>query len=248
MNKKNAIMLIIMFILVIIASILWLIHDNVAKDDVILQDEQTNFDVDQSLEVEICKNQENCPISLKPVYSMISMKTDNKEIKKVLDNINKETKNRYNQTKNSTFDDNKCPNAKNVYNYSYVSTLDYSLYENDDYISINVNRYNRDLCLDTNDMDKPESYIFSKKDNKFVTGEDLRKTFEISDKRIEVSIRNTIGNLNTSMGKSYTYENTFTNGKQDLIYYFDYEGDLNIYFHSNEDDSYYSCTLVYNKD
>ena len=204
--------------------------------------------MDSSLEVEVCKNKDNCPIALRTVYSMISMKTENDDIKKVLDKINKETKNRYNQTKNSKFDDSKCPNAKDIYNYSYLSTLDYSLYENDEYISISINRYNRDLCLNTNNMDKPESYIYSKKDNRFITGDDLRKIFEISDKRIEVSIKNIISKLNNSLGKKYTYENTFNNGKQELIYYFDYEGNLNVYFHSNEDNSYYNSTLIYNKD
>ncbi|MCI9084749.1 MAG: hypothetical protein HFH46_03965 [Bacilli bacterium] len=247
MDKKNAIMLIIVFILVIIVCVLFLVSNGLEEKETIPK-EYKNFDVDQSLEVEICKNKDNCPIALKPVYSMISMKTENDDIKKVLDNINKETKNRYNQTKKSKFDDNKCPNAKDIYNYSYLSTLDYSLYENDEYISISINRYNRDLCLNTSNMDKPESYIYSKKDNKFITGDELRKTYEISDKRIEVSIKNVIGKLNNSLEKNYTYENTFNNGKQELIYYFDYEGNLNVYFHSNEDNSYYNSTLIYNKD
>lgn len=243
MNKKNIVLLIIMVVLAIVAAVLLIIHNNLIKNNVVPK-EQKNFDVDQSLVIDVCKNKDNCPIALKPIYSMINMKTDNKEIKKVLDNINKETKNRYNQTLGSKFDDNKCPNAKDVYNYSYLSTLDYSLYENDEYISISINRYNRDLCLDTNTMEKPESYIYSKKDNKIVTGDDLKKAFEISDKKVEVSIKNVISTLNNSMEKNYTYENTFNDGKQDLIYYFNYEGDLNIYFHNNEDDSYYSCTLV----
>lgn len=242
MNKKNIVLLIIMVVLAIIAAVLLIIHNNLIKDNVVSK-EQKNFDVDESLVIDICKNKDNCPIALKPVYSMINMKTDNKEIKKVLDNINKETKNRYNQTLDSKFDDSKCPNEKEVYNYSYLSTLDYSLYENDEYISIRINRYNRDLCLDTNAMDKPEAYIYSKKDNKFVTGDDLKKTFEISDMKVEVSIKNTIDRLNNSMEKNYTYENTFNDGQQDLIYYFAPNGNLNIYFHNNEDDSYYSCTL-----
>lgn len=247
MDRKNAIMLIIVFIFIIISCVLFLVKDSFEKNGIISK-EYNNFDVDSSLEVEVCKNKDNCPIALRTVYSMISMKTENDDIKKVLDKINKETKNRYNQTKNSKFDDSKCPNAKDIYNYSYLSTLDYSLYENDEYISISINRYNRDLCLNTNNMDKPESYIYSKKDNRFITGDDLRKIFEISDKRIEVSIKNIISKLNNSLGKKYTYENTFNNGKQELIYYFDYEGNLNVYFHSNEDNSYYNSTLIYNKD
>lgn len=246
MNKKNIVMLIVMFILAIIAGVLFLVHNNLEKDNVISKDSD-NFDVDQSLEINICKNQDNCPIALKPVYSMIKMKNANEEIKKVLDDINKETKNRYNQTMNSTFDDSKCPNAKDIYNYSYLSTLDYTLYENDEYISIEIKRYNRNLCLNTDTMDIPESYVYSKKDNKIVTAEDLRKTFEISDKRLEVSIKNAISTLNTGLGKTYTYEDTFKDGKQDLTYYFDYEGNLNVHFHSNVDDSYHSATVIYKK-
>ena len=246
MNKRNKIILIItliIFVLIVIAFACLIRYKNIEQKEETPQ-KQENFDVNQSLEVDICKNQENCPIAKKTVYSMIEMKTDNEQIKKVLDKINKETKKRYNQTINSSFDNEKCPNNKDIYNYSYLSTLDYSLYENNDYISINIIRYNEDLCLNTNTMEKPKSYIFSKKENKFISDNDLKKQFKIDNKQIENSIKRVIKNMNNVFKKNYKYEDTFLDGKQDLIYYFDYEGNLNVYFHINEDNSYSSCTLI----
>ncbi len=245
MKKKICITAIIILTIVVIAGIIILIFENQEK----LASQKidyNNFDVDQTLEVDICKNPDNCSIASTPVYSMIKMDTDNAEIKKIIDKINNETKKRYNKTLKSTFDINKCPNAAKEYNYSYLSTLDYSLYENNDYISISTIRYNRDLCLDKTSTDKPESYIYSKSQDKVLSQNEIKKVFDISDSQIEKSIKKVINNINSLEGTKYTYDNTFQNGKQNLIFYFDYKGDLNVYFYQNETNSYSSCTIIEN--
>lgn len=246
MKRKICVIAIIILTIVVIAGIFVLISESIDKKGD-KTTEYNNFNVDQTLEVDICKNPDECSIAMTPVYSLIEMDTDSQKVQKIISSINKETKKRYNQTLNSKFDSKTCPNAEKEYNYSYLSTIDYSLYENDDYISIALIRYNRDLCLDKTTTDKPEAYIYSKAKDNVLNQEEIKKTFKITENQIEKAIKNEIDKINAIDNTNYTYENTFQDGKQTLIFYFDYQGNLNTYFYQNETKSYSSCTIIDSK-
>ena len=225
---KKRIFIIILF--VIFLGVVFVVFNGKNKDDAVITFAKKD-------EPDICKTNK-CVYTSATYYPIIKVNTSNEELKRVVNKINKETNKRKQKMIKSDTLSKACENVSNKYNYSYLSNTNIKLYENSKYVSISVMRTDINLCTDESQNDKPEVYIYSKEKDKMLSQKEFQKELNISDDTLDRFISIAVDNNNKNMKTTYTYQNTFVNGKHDVMLFYDSFGKLKLYYYQSEIDNY----------
>lgn len=203
--------------------------------------EETNFALSKSNEVLMCKNNQCFVESIN--YYNISYNGEIKEISEIVEKINNDTLAYYDMTINSTMDDISCNSIKDFYNYSLFVNSEFYGYEDDNYVSIAVQRNIRNFCKDEINSLQAEVYIYDKKLNKYLTQDDFKQRLNITEEEIDIVLTNNLNSYNSLMGTNYLLSNTYQNGIHDSRFFYSDEGKLFMSYKQNEDNMYYVVEL-----
>lgn len=239
-RKLAVIIIIVGLILMILGIILGTTKKTATPKENIKYD---NFDVDENLTIDMCIAKENCDINPEAKYHLVTLKNAPKNFKTIIEQINKTTKNNYNNALSSTLEDPACALVKDKYKHSLIYYVDYNLFENSEFIIIDTKREETNLCTKESKIQAPEVYVFQKEKQKIITQSEFRKELDVTDIEIENAIKENIQILNELDNTSYTYENTFQEGKQNLTFYYTIDGTLYTYYFQNEDQKYHAAKI-----
>ena len=232
-TKKIIIVLLIVLTILIIVTVVSLILLNNKED------KKINYELEPLKEFSVCKNNSSCHApGGNYSYNYMSLDTDIKEVQASIDKINKETKKLYNKSKKSNMDAKECKEASNTYKHSFHSNTQYYQYENDNYISIGAKRVTYNLCTNESNQLRPEIYIYDKKQEKIISQEEFKKQLNMTEENISSLINFNLMNLNKIPNNNYTLEDTYKDGKQDTLLYYDVTGDLYIAYKNYKDNTY----------
>lgn len=239
-NKLITIMITISGLLFISAGLI-IKFDSGDKSEI--ENVPNTFEVSEELALDMCVDVNNCDVNPRVEYSLLSIKYKNDNLDKIIKKINSEVRESYEKAKNSNLDSPTCLSFKNKYLHSLSYTYSYYLYEGASFVTIAVEKYIYNLCSNEIKTEEPKVYIFSKEKNEIIDQIEFRKTLNVSDEKIESEIKKNISMVNMNESKNYTYQNTFKNGKQDLKFFYNYDGKLNVYYKQYEDNTYWFATL-----
>lgn len=171
-NKRKIIILILVILVCLPLLIYLFIKINTYK--ITVKKETINY----------CLSRFKC-YPLEKNYYKFSANKNIEEVDKKLDEYNKIIEDSKEKSKNSNFESAKCLPYKSTYRYSTGYNYDYKLYTSSNYISLTLYKYTINYC--TENMEATEDiykFIYSIKDKKFLTNQDIIKKINMSSKDI----------------------------------------------------------------
>ncbi len=183
-----------------------------------------------------CIKGQTCSIS---VIDFRFIKTTNKSevLRMKFDEINQKTLQLYNESINSNTNTSECSAVANIYKHRIVYQNLFHVYEDDEFISVAVDRIGIDFCAMKDNYLGIETYYYDIKKNKFITQEEILSKFPITN--IEKSIKKSIEQENSELDRQYTYDNVNSN----YSIYFDSDGVAFVSYKHNEDGQYSDAKL-----
>lgn len=206
-------------------------------------EKEQRYSFGETKESDLCISPDNCPI-IQNEYSTLDFKTDIKKVDDIVKKINKETEDYYQKSIKSDMSDPSCSSKKDIFKHSFSVHSDFYIFENDNFISIAVERILLNLCTDTSEQTQLETYFYDKKSKKILTQEEIKQKFDIYEERITTTIKNNIAKLNEDSDSKLSYEETYKDGKQDYILFFDRDGNLCISYLQNTENVYYKVIMM----
>lgn len=243
MTKK--IIIIIIFIIAIFSLILGFSFNYFTKKNNYdkKNTNSTNFNVDYSLVIKACK-EDNKKCHTNFLYPQITHKIKNEELQNTLQQINTTIKEKYNYSLSKKTDDNpSCSKVADKYNYYDVSAFDLSLYETANYISIMYRPENYNLCTEKKSDEAPQVYIYSKEKQKIITQEEFQQELNITSDTINNYITSATETLKNSTNQEYSYQYIYKNSKPEYMLFYNYEGNLSLYYYQSIYDDYYTYVI-----
>ena len=173
-----------------------------------------------------------CPISKgceleDAKFKTIEFDTTIEMVSNKIAQINKETKDYYEMASASTTDDSEvCAHRKDAYKYSSYITTDYQLYENDEIISIAVNRVIQNLCTNSQETTPYDIFIYDKKQKKELTQQELLDRLGYTDDMIKGVITDMIKSKNEIGDNFTTLENVFVGDQVTYSLFYNNKGNI----------------------
>ncbi len=189
-----------------------------------------------------CKST-NCITNYYDTYETIDYNGNNKNIKKLLKEINKKTYKYYNLVKNDKVNKKQCDSYTDILLKDTSIVTEYYLYENERYISIVLDRQKSYICLNKIEQLPIEVYIYNKKKNIVETQKEFRQEQGLTDKDINKSIINGINKYNLTSDKKIKSKDTRKKGKRKNIVFYDNNGNLAVLFYNYKEKDYYFATI-----
>lgn len=242
-KKKLLIIISTIFILLLIGLALYFVLGKEKKSKKEENIPVPSFSVSEDKRINMCVSP-GCLPKDETIYSQIELDYKSNLVQLILNKINQETDKYYEEVLTSNMDSVECQPFKEVYKYNTDYGIDYDLYHDEDFVSIKVNRSKSNLCTGELEIFKPEIYLIDKKEDKEITAKEFMKKKNIDNDDLKMSIEKNIDSINKYNNTSYTYENTFQNGKQDIRFFYSYSGELYILYFQNEDQNYYVTSLI----
>ncbi len=243
MKKVSLIIFVFAVILIITGSVFTVFNTVESKKEE--TEENTNrlqaFNIEE-LKITMCQNEENCPILPQKIYNFLSIDYENNNLQKVVDTINKKTKEEYEKALASDMSDASCASLKSTFKHSLLFNNDINLHEDEEFFGISVHRYESNLCTEETIESDPEIYIFSRAKNDFISQEELKARFSITDEQIEEKIKENIEKEKKDRGLNYTFENVDKN--KGISLYFSTESEILAYYYQQEDHSYHTASIL----
>lgn len=206
------------------------------------KDKEEGITISEELVVAMCIDKNNCDYSPEVKYPLIKMNYENESLQKVLKTINAKTKENYEKALASNLADASCQEVKDKYQHSLAYRLNYNVYEDSEIISIGIERSEQNLCTKEYKTSPPEVMIFSKKDNKFITQQELKSLKKIEDIDIKTAIERNVETQNSVTGTAYSYESINLEESSTNLYYMN-DGSLYIYYLQPEDNQYHAAKI-----
>ena len=237
MNKKyNTKLIVFMIIILVILSII-IIALSFYKFKI--QDKQDSKKLFYSLTnrkvVKNCIN-DTCPIGAESHYYNLELEYNIDDINNIVKKMNNDTKKLYEETINSTIEDEECSAVRETYIHRYINSLIYHNYENDKYISLAVDRFKYDACLN-----KTEAYIYDKQKKEIITQEQLKQQEQVNDVDVIQAINKSLSSYYKEMNLPEIYKDSY-----DYILFYAFNGDLSVSYQIPDTEIYYN-TIVYKK-
>lgn len=209
------------------------------KNDKIVDVDTTNIKVElgDTKTINPCIDNANCLPGDIVDYDFLTFSSGISEFDSVIDKINKDTKKYYNEALSSKSTDSTCAST---YKNNFQFNSDYSLYKSKDYLSVSVIRSKLNLCTRENTPYPRETFIWGIKENKFLSQEEVKEAFGLTDEKINSAIAANVELLNSYSDNKISFENIDVN-KIDL--FFDHNGKLLISYYSPEKQIYYSTNI-----
>lgn len=145
-----------------------------------------------------------------------------------------------NKLKENTLDSSDSLCDANYY-FNTVYEFNYSLYDNEDYISIGYEVLEKNIC---NGSIVPirNYYLYDKKQQKRITGEELIKNLGFNKEEIIERINNYLKDYNSNVDDELEKYDENIN-YEDLLYFYDNDGSLKVAFYLNDKKYYLSIIL-----
>ena len=215
--------------------------DNELQNYIQSNDFVNKIKVSENKSINICKD-DNCKINQKIIeYNVYSYDYDNKDFQNIVNLLNEDTNEKYNETINSVLTED-CGENYNLYKYRDVYSMNYMLRETEDFISIAKFTYKTDLCHNISFQIEPIIYIFDKKDKKVISNEAFMKKMNIRDVDLERAIEGSIIDHNNIDNTSYTYDDVIKDNNQKA--YYTTQGDINLIFYDSANNKYQEVELL----
>lgn len=214
------------------------------EDEKTKEKTQTRYALKSLDQIAFCIDKENCPLlGGNSVYAYMSYETENEELKDVFSSINEETKNYYELSKNSTLEDTACQEAKKYFQHSIKVDTQYYQYTDDNFVSVATKRNIVNLCTREVTSLQATAYFYDKGEKKIVTQQAFLRKIGINEEQINQKIEENIQEENEINLTNYTLENTYQNGKQDIILFYESNGDLYASYKQYEDNTYHLALI-----
>ena len=241
MKKKKILPLIFIAvaIIIIIIGIVFLLLPINKKET--KETSKSSTELGDRKEVEICKT-EDCKSTQIVEYAYIEVNSPNKQVKDMVEKLNKKTNQYYEKTKNSNMDDASCSNVKDMYYHSYKAEVNPFSYVSADYISVAIQANEYYLCTEEIISNPVEAYIYDVKENKILTQEEFLKKKNITEEKITSCIEENVKVLNNIQKTSYTLNDVYDPSKKNILFY-DFDGNLLISYY-NKITKYYETAIV----
>lgn len=237
MNKKQKVIIVISVIVVLILLIgLYLFINSKPKET------QKSYHLEKTKSIDICKTT-NCPIPDTINFNKVEYDTDIKEIQRIIKIINDETDNYYNMVTTSNINDAACSAVKDIYNYRTAVFTNYNSYTNDDYINLSIKRTIVDVCTNEKQDGQVESYIYDRKQKKLITQEEFKIKQNIGTKKINDAITTNNTFLNENANLNLSLEDTYVDGNQNIVLYYDTVGNLIASYYQTKAKQYYTASI-----
>ena len=153
-------------------------------------------------QIEICKEQQNCPILSETRYEKLIFDFNNEEVQEWINKINQEIETNYQNDINYN-----CPTNQDKYNYTKVTKAYNINYINDTYISLSIKRMKYDFCTNNNEELPTETLLFNQKKNKVITQDELKTELNLTHEKVKESIIKNIDDLNQKVPEDFDYTN-----------------------------------------
>jgi len=201
------------------------------------------YDYPESMRLKItnCKT-EDCEMPAEDNYDTLVINSSSKKLTKKIEKINNDTKQYYEQVKNSTTDNERCTAVKDKYYHEQRVVTNYYNYENEKYISIAVQRNIINLCTNEYNRKQIEWYLYDKSKDKLLTQQEFKEAERITDQEITSAIENIIKIINDEEGMN------IVPGEQhnDIVVFYDFQGEILISAFIPEKNLYYTGTVRQN--
>lgn len=168
---------------------------------------------------------------------LLSYKTNIKEIDDIVDKINQDTKEYYDNYKTKEI----CNEKKGIYKYNNIMSTEYYIYANQDIINISIIRTDINLCTESQRIQPIESYIYDLKSNKIMSQEEFMTYLNISMEEISEKAEENMRDLYNLTSLEYSDISLKENEANSL--YFDNDGNL-YYFYYDHNLGVYDSALV----
>ncbi len=147
------------------------------------------FSFDTSRVIHLC-NDMRCPYDRDITYPLFKINIENYDILDSINEINNKTIEYYDKTLDSKLEkDETCGEFGTGVNYGYIANMDYYQYVDDEIASFGVQREERKLCEGVNTRHIPEIYLYDLVNKRYLTQEEFKKKYTITDQRIMSAIR-----------------------------------------------------------
>ena len=185
MKNKNVVILVIIVIIALICLAFGLSVFNKTNNKSTGKDLFFDYKDDKSKVVEICKK-DNCGVASKLQFYHISVKEDySKPFANIINEINSEIDNYYNEVKSSE----ECPNARDTYYHSKYVNVQFENYENNNYVSITPIYSLLNLCDMSPSRPAIKTYIYDKNAKKMLSQEEFIAKEDIAEGEIQTAIK-----------------------------------------------------------
>lgn len=185
--------------------------------------------------VDLCQSEDNCG-KVEDVYETFEYSYDDEKIQNWIKKINQDTESLYQEAINSNTNGEDCFEVRDIYKYKFSNKIYYYIYNNDEYISLAVERLKINLCTKENVQSSVETFIYSKFRGQQITQEEFINELGLDDIFIQTTIENNI------LEFDFMNDNT-KDALSNYKLYFDYDGNLMVGYYYNLDNSYYSAVI-----
>lgn len=216
---KKKILITILIILLLLTCIINYIKINNKKETIQNTTEKIKEpEIVSFKEVLFCKNKEICPITIENKYGELTFDYNDDSIQQWITKINQESENYYQESINSTTNNEICTNVKDIYNYQFIYRSYYINYIGEKYISLSTSRTKFDLCNNTMEELPKKTFLYDIKSKKQITQKELQKELNLSDNFIIEKIKTNIQSLDLTAPETFNYS--------DFTLYYDSFGNL----------------------
>lgn len=191
-------------------------------------------------EVNPCLDTSNCQPFAIVEYPNISYSSGT-AIDSKIEKINQDTKKYYQTAIDSDVSDGSCVSVNTIYNHSRQTFSDLYEYHNDDYLAFAISRIDINLCANLKDSQQMESYVYSIKEEKLLTQEELKESLQISNEDLKEAITQTIDEYNSSAGTSVTIDEIDLN---DTVVFFNGSGEVVVSYPWVDNISYFTAIVL----
>lgn len=238
MEKKRKIGLIVVIILIVLFMFLGIFFANGYLRGEDYAEKQLKYHLkDDKLKLDLCKKNNCIHAGNKLPYTILTLDYKNDLLQSEVEKINKETEKLYKEDDSSSTSSSLCSKVKDIYKKRYVHSNAFDVFENNDYISIVIQRTKTDFCTDEYNTSQADIIIYDKKTEKLINQEEFIKKVGVSNSDIIDAINKSMDNYN----KNYThYDEEFS----DYKLFYTTTGDLVVSYKLPDVDSYEVTSVV----
>ena len=244
MNKKIRIagIIIISILLVLLISII--VYNVIFLPSIKTKEQEDNFphvreekNIKEEIKgLKICKKGIDCNYDTS-YYTTISTSLKSTVLTNIIKEINNKVNELYNISNYSTdMTIKECSNVSNLYERSIMTTSNLIIYDSSDIISMTLISNETNLCTLVSNQEI-NVYLYDVKNDNILTGDDIKKTYDITGEEILTAIKNNIEQININESKNYITNIT------DYNIYIETDGTIGVYYKQPENNNYYSLLL-----
>lgn len=236
-NLNKLLLLILIIVLVIIAIIISVVYfktKNTSKETYMDEKYFFSYPEEEIKTIKNCKTS-TCEIPKSDDYIQLKLNKSYGVLDEKVEKINSDTLKYYDLINATTTDSDSCSKVKSLYYHEKRLSTDYYNYENDNYISIAVQRTEFNLCTSKVSRSQVEWYMYDKANNKLITQEEFKEIEDILDDEIELKIKEAISNLSEEENIDIAVQDDYS----DIVLFYGYGGRIFVSFYVPEISLYY---------